>query len=133
MPTLANITIKKNDGTTDITFTGVVPSSGDNTPAVWKSQSVGTAQAHQPEARLSARDSDQGKRRTLRATIQFPETATDSTTGITTVINKASFNAEWNIPKEMSATNVNEFASQVANLLDSTLFVDCVKAGYSAS
>ena len=41
MPQGSNITIKKDDTVTNIVYTFVVPSSGDATPAVWKSQSVG--------------------------------------------------------------------------------------------
>jgi hypothetical protein len=33
----------------------------------------------------------------------------------------------------MTATDVNEFASQFANLLASTLIKSCVKEGYAAS
>ncbi|DAD50928.1 coat protein [ssRNA phage SRR6049586_1] len=33
MPAIANITVKKNDDTTDIVWTAVQPSSGDGTPA----------------------------------------------------------------------------------------------------
>jgi hypothetical protein len=133
MPAIANIVVKKNDGTTDITYVAQVPSSGDSSPAVWKATSVGTAAAHQPELRLTAREASGGTKRHLRATFLYPETATDSTTGITSVTQRAMFSADWTVPKDMSASAVNEFASQIANLLDATLIVDCVKQGYSAS
>jgi hypothetical protein len=60
MPSQANIVVKKNDGTTDITYTAVQPSSGDGVQAIWKSQTVGTAPVHQPELRCSTR-SQSGK------------------------------------------------------------------------
>lgn len=133
MPSLADITVKKNDGTTDIVYTGVAPSSGDNTPAVWKSQTIGTAGAHQPEFRLTSREANQGSKRALRSTFVYPQIATDSTTSITSVVNRAMASTDWTMPKDMTATDVNEFVSQYANLLASTLLKSCVKAGYAAS
>lgn len=133
MPTMANITVKKNDGTTDIIYTGQSPSSGDGVPAVWKATSVGTAQSHQPEFRLAAREGSKGAKRNLRSTYQYPSIATNSTTGLTSVYDRATFDGNWSIPKGMPTADVNEFVSQVANLLVATLIKDCVKAGYSAS
>lgn len=133
MPTMANITVKKNDGTTDIVYTGVQPSSGDGTPAVWKALSVGTAPAHQPEFRLLAREASKGSRRALRGTFQFPQIATNSTTGITAVVDKAVADVNWVFSKSMNQTEINEFASQFANLIVATLTKDCVKSGYSAT
>lgn len=48
MPTLSNITVKKNDGTTDVIYTGVAPSAGDKSPAVLRNNSLGSAAAFHP-------------------------------------------------------------------------------------
>lgn len=133
MPAIANIVVKKNDGTTDITYTAATPSSGDGTPAVWKSQSVGNAPAHQPEFRLSGREASKGEKRALRSTMVYPQIATNSTTSLTTVVDRASASTDWTFPKGMSQADINEFVSQYANLLVSTLVKDCVKSGYSAT
>lgn len=131
MASLADIVVKKNDGTTDITYSGICPSSGDGVPAIWKSKSVGTAQAHQPEFRLSSRDASKGQKRNLRGTYVYPQIATNSTTGITSVVDKATADVNWNIPKGMAAADVNEFASQFANLVYATLIKTSVKDGYT--
>ncbi len=133
MPQIANLTVKKNDGTTDIVYTYVAPSSGDGVPAIWKSQSVGTAQAHQPEFRLTSRDASKGAKRALRSTYAYPQIATNSTTGITSVVDKAMADTNWVFPKGMAQADINEFVSQYANLLVQTLVKDCAKSGYSAS
>ncbi len=133
MPSMADITVKKNDGSTDIIYVAQSPSSGDGTPAVWKAASIGTAASHQPEFRLTSREASNGQKRALRATYVYPQIATDSTTTLTSVVNRAVASVDWTIPKDMSATDVNEMVSQLANLLDSTLVVACAKAGYSAS
>lgn len=133
MPAGSNITIKKDDNTTDIVYTFQVPSSGDSTPAVWKSATVGSAQSHQPELRLSAAEADNGLSRRLKGTYQYPQIATDTTTSLVSVVNKAQASVEWKFPKGMSQTDINEFVSQFANLLDDTVVKACIKAGFSAS
>ncbi len=133
MPSIATITVKKNDGSTDIAYTGVQPSSGDGSQAIWKAQAVGSAPAHRPELRLSAKDGTNGRTRVLKATYRYPQIATNTTTSITSVVDSASCSVTWEIPKAMAQTDIDEFASQLANLVDSTLVVDCVKAGFSAS
>lgn len=35
MPNMANITVKKADGTTDVVYTALTPSAGDKTSARW--------------------------------------------------------------------------------------------------
>lgn len=133
MPSLANITVKKNDGTTDIVYTGISPSGGEGLPAIWKSQTVGVAQAHQPEFRLAGREANKGSRRALRSTFQYPQVATNSTTGLTSVVERMSADTNWVFPKGVPQADINEFVSQYCNLLASTLIKDCVKAGYSAT
>ncbi len=133
MPSIASITIKKNDGVTDIVYAASSPASGDNTPAVWKATTVGTAPAHQPEFRLVAREAKKGVSRALRSTFQYPQIATNTTTNITAVVDRASASTDWSFPKTMSQADINEYVTQYANLLVSTLVKDCVKAGYSAS
>lgn len=132
MPSMANITVKKNDGTTDVTYTGQTGASGDSLPAVWKNQSVGTAPAHQPELRISSRDAQRGARRSVRSTYVYPQIATDTTTSITSVVDKARAATEFDFPKGMSQTDINEAVSQYANLLVSTLVKDQFKTGYAA-
>lgn len=133
MPSIANITIKKNDGTTDIVYTAQAPSSGDGVPAVWKATTVGNAPAHQPEFRLASREAGKGAKRALRSTYVYPQIATNSTTGLTAVVDRASADTNWNFPKGMPQADINEFVSQYASMLVSTLVKDCVKVGYSAS
>ena len=94
---------------------------------------VGSAPAHAPELRLLAKDAGSGVKRALRSTFKYPQIATNTTTGITSVVDTAAADTNWNFPKSMSQADINEFVSQYANLLVSTLVKDCVKSGYSAT
>lgn len=130
MPNLANITVKKNDGTTDIVYTGVTPAGGQE-PAVWASQSVGTAQAHQPQLRLVAKPGPD--KMSVRGTYKYPQIATNSTTGVTSVV--TTFDGDFNIrfSRSMTQADVDEGVSQLANLIASALIKSCLKAGASAT
>jgi hypothetical protein len=133
MPALANITIKKANGTTDIVYTGKSPSAGDGVPAIWRSDTVGFAVAHQPEFRLTAREASKGLKRAMRVTYVYPQIATNSTTGVTSVIDKAMASADVTLPKGMATADVAEFAYQWANLVASSLIKQCLADGVSAT
>lgn len=118
MPTQANITVKKHDGTTDVTYSAQQSSSGDNVQAIWKSLSVGTAQAHQPELRCSARQIQGGKRE-VRMTFSYPSLSTNTSTGVTSVIYKEAGTYTFVLDPQAPTVDVNEATSQFANLIAS--------------
>jgi hypothetical protein len=135
MPSLANIVVKKNDGSTDVTYTGVVASSGDKTPAVWKNTAQGSAPAFNPVFNLTSRWSGNGGSETVRrleASYVYPTTTVGSD-GKTNLADKARMEVTWVLPQSMPQADMNEFVAQGINLLDSTLITDCVKSGYSAT
>lgn len=129
MPSQANITVKKNDGTTDITYTAVQPSSGDGVQAIWKSQTVGTAPAHQPELRCSARAIGGSKRR-IRFTYVYPEIQTNSTTGATSVAFRELGTFEFEMDTASANVTINEAVAQFANLLASAHAKAISQGGY---
>lgn len=133
MPAIADLVVKKNDGTTNITYVAQTPSSGDGVPAVWRATSVGTSPAHAPEFRLASRDGEKGKKRALRATYVYPQISTNTTTGVTSVVQRAMAATDLSFSKDMSQADINEFAAQYANCLVSALIQQCLKAGYSAT
>lgn len=133
MPDLANITVKKADGTTDITYTGIQPSSGDKSPAVWKSQSVGSALAHQPELRVSARSNATRTARQVTVNVSYPALVTSADTGITSVLKRFNMTAEASVPTDVPTALTDEATAQACNLMASALMKEMMKTGYSAS
>lgn len=133
MPQAANITVKKADGVADVIYTVISPSAGDSAPAIWRNKTVGNAVMHQPELRLSSKEANGGKERRLRATFVYPQVAVNTTTGITSVVDKSMASADWTISKSMSDAAMLEFAHQFANLLYATLTKSCVIDGVSAT
>lgn len=130
MPSMANITVKKNDGTTDVVYTALVPSAGDKSPAIWKNQTVGTSSSHRPELRLLSRDNGTGTARRITGTATYPSLVTGSD-GKVTVADRLVFDFQVAVPKGMPDSDVNEAVSQACNLVASSLVKDCLKTGYA--
>lgn len=130
MPQMANITVKKNDGTTDVLYTAVVPSAGDKTPAIWRNLTVGTAASHRPDLRIQSRDNGTNSARRVEGVFTYPTLVTGSD-GKVNVADKLVLNVSAVVPKGMPDVDVNEAVSQSANLIASALLKDTMKSGYA--
>lgn len=117
MPTIANKTIKKYDGITDILWTGVNGSSGDKVPAIYRSNTVGGNISVRPEFRHSARSSGNGELSVRRSTaeIYYPEFYTID--GQQKVVNRAWGSCTFNAPTAMSDSVKQEAAYQFVHML----------------
>lgn len=133
MPTMADITVKKNDGVTDIVYTAQVPAAGDRSPAIWQATTVGSASGHHPELRVQSRPNAAGTLRRIDGSYVYREIATDTGTGMTSVVNQLPITISVARPQGMADANVNEAVSQALNLFASTLFKDMCKSGFAAS
>lgn len=130
MPAQQNIVVKKNNGTTDVTYTAVEP-AGNGSPAVWRDQTVGNSQAHRPDYRVSVK-----KRGTIvevRETFKGPQISTNSTTGLTSVVRSLTRTVTTTYDSQMPQTDVDEFVSQSANLSASAHVKDIVKTATNAA
>lgn len=133
MPTMANITVKKNDGTTDIIWTGVQPSSGDGTPCLWRQEVASMHTAGKPTFALLSKYNGNRTARRLMAEFRHPQTYTNSTTGIVGVENILPISVSAVLPVSFPQILIDEAISQTFNLLVATLVKDCFKTGYAAS
>lgn len=132
MPNQANVTVKKNDGTTDVTYTGVVAAAGDQTPAIWRNNAVGTASAFRPEARISAKSNASKTVRQVSEVFTYPVTAV-AADGSVKVVHRARKTVLWELPVEMPDADLNEFVAQSANFDASAHVKAVVQSGYSAT
>lgn len=133
MPNIVNLVVKKNDNTTDVTYTAVVPSSGDRSPAIWQNQAVGSAAAHRPELKLVAKMNGSGTSRWLTIDYKYSQLATNSTTGLTSIANSARFNGSFTVPVDMAASDVNEAIAQCCHLLAHADMKTALKSLYAPS
>lgn len=131
MPAIADITVKKNDGTTDVVYVAMAPSSGDTVPAVWRLEAAATVAAFKPKLEMRTRNN--GDRTARRDDIYFvyPITQTDTGSGITQVVGQIPFNLSGVFPLNCPDTIIAEAVSQFANLMTSTLIKNARKAGFA--
>lgn len=133
MPNMADITIKKADGTTDITYSALTPSSGDKVPAQWRVEGLGTVAGNRPTLTVSSRYSQDRKARLVEGRVVLPETFTDSTTGIISVRNREMLSFNSVIHLDTSDSVISELAAQSANLLKSAIMQSVLKTGFAPS
>lgn len=133
MPSMANITVKATNGTTDVIYVAKSPSSGDTVPSRWKADALGGAVAFSPELHLSFKDNGPRTARRGRLDFRWVQTYTDTTTGLVKIANWAPGFLELLLPKEMPAAQTNEAVDQYFNLISSPLIRQCFKEGYAAT
>nr|UUW21308.1 MAG: hypothetical protein [Sanya fiers-like virus 19] len=130
MPQLANIVVKKNDGTTDVTYTGVVPSAGDKSPAIWRNNGVGAAAAFRPELTLTSAPNGTKTARRVAYRYVYPSTAVGSD-GKTNVVDRFILEGTALVPMGMADVDVNEGVAQSCNLLASSLIKSSIQSGFA--
>lgn len=130
MPAMAPITVKKYDGTTDISYNTLSQSNGDGTFAKWR-QDTGNANppAMRPQFWFKAADLPNG-RRLVEFVYVAPFFYTDTTTSQVVISDKAvTFrNGQWKIPQSLPAAFVNEAVAQCHNLMGSVTIRDAAVA-----
>lgn len=131
MANMADITVKKADGTTNITYTALSPSAGDSVPAVWRSETAGSAPGFKPVLKLWSKNNGPRTARRVEYTFSYPQTATDSTTGIVSVVNVPIGGGYFVLPNEVPDAVMAEFVEQGVNLLGSALIKTSIKAGFA--
>ena len=72
MAAIANITIKKNDGTTDRVFTAKSGSAGDGLPARWRAEDTSLPVGWRTNASHISKDNGKGNARTHDVRFRFP-------------------------------------------------------------
>lgn len=129
MPTMAPITVKANNGTTDVVYASLTPSAGDTVPAQWRCETASTIAGHRPTLALKAQRTGSGTARRVHDTYVYPVVV--SIEGVPTVVDKISFECSGLIPQNVDDAVVAEAVSQYANLRASTLVKDSYKSAFA--
>lgn len=129
MTQAANITIKKADGTTDITWTLMQPASGDGSNAVWRSNTVGDSPAVRPQLSVTSKAASSGVRH-VNGTLSYPSFVEDAD-GIQQIQGVNYFNFHASIAPGALDSDSNEMAAQAANLLASTILKAVNASGFA--
>jgi hypothetical protein len=119
MSSIGNITVKATNGTTDVVYVAKTPSAGDGVSARWRADALGSASAFKPELKMTARDNGPKTTRVLELEYTWPQTYTDTTTGLVALKNRAPGKLTFILPNEMpDTTGVNEAIDQFFNLIN---------------
>lgn len=106
MPQIGNITAKKFDGVSAVALIAIQPNAGDQ-PAVWQDSS-GLANAFRIETTYSVRKSADGRSKRVRVKTVVPQLSTNTTTGLTSIVNRAIFETTGVVPGEMPLSAIKD-------------------------
>lgn len=134
MPTMANITVKKYDGSTDIVYDALSSSGGDGSPAVWR-QDTGAAAGLPVGLRklfkLWTMWNGPKTARQMKFNFVAPYAVQDSTTTLYSAKDRVVFDGVINIPQGIPASEINEAIYQGLNLMAATLVKQTGASGYA--
>lgn len=131
MPALANITVKKSDGTTDVVYTAITGAGQDGTPAVFRNNTVGTSPAERPTLLIVSKSNGPKTARRVNVDYTWPIVSTDPS-GVKTVTGRATGQASFLAPQNQDVATIKEQAYQFGNLIGSALVKACFDEGNSA-
>lgn len=132
MATLADTTVKKWDGTTDVVFKGLTPSSGELGEAVFRQDAGQTAPIGlRPVVKLKTRTA-KGPRKAHVTEVNgmLPATYTDANTGLILSNGGVTMKVVVTVDREISSTAQQEGVAQLLNMAASTLFKTAMFEGY---
>lgn len=129
MPQMADITVKKADGTTDIVYTALGGSSGDNNPAIWEVTASSTYAAYRNKLQCTSRNNAGKTARNVELYLEVPETILVN--GETKLVGKVPVKITVVKPLNVSDATVKEAVYQAGNLAISALARSAMTSGYS--
>lgn len=133
---MANVTVKKFDGTTDIIYDALSGSGGDGSPAVWR-QDTGAPAAKPVGLRNIFKLWTQwnGPKTARQAKFNFvaPYATQDSTTTVYSAKDRVVLDGIATIPQSIPAADINEAIYQACNMLAAALIKQSISAGYAAT
>jgi hypothetical protein len=133
MPSMASITVKKADGTTDIVYDQVSASGGEGSPAVWRQDTgaaAGLPVGLRSAFKLASKWNGPKTARQLTFEFNLPYAVQDTTTTLYSAKDKVVMTGIITMPQGIPSSVLNE-VNQALNLLASTLVKTSAQAGYA--
>ena len=131
MASIADITVKKADGSTNVVYVAAVPSAGDKSPAVWTQNAFSGIQGFRPRFELTTSNNGANTIRQARVKFFYPSLYTDASTNLQKLNASIGFDGTAFLPKGLTTTEWLEAWAQLGNLLVSTLVRSSVQDGYA--
>lgn len=131
MAQIANVTVKKTDGTTDVTFTAIAGAAADGQPATWQNIAGSTVRANRPMLSMKAKLNGTKQARRVDLSAKFPVVRLQS--GVDTLIGNIPLDFSVPVPEWATDAEVNEAVDQFINLLASSHIRTHIKSGFAPS
>lgn len=132
MATATNLTVKKYDNTTDVTYTVISGAPGDRLPAIWRNEAFASVAGNRPIFTVASKAVQNGKNaRVVEAKMLYPELVIDSTTGVTSVRLKDVISCAATIDLSAVDATHQEAVAQFFNLCNSNAMRACFISGFS--
>jgi len=132
MAQAADIVVKDADNTTDVTYALVAASGGDKSPAIWRSNALGTAANQKPTLTMSSRPNGAGTARRVDIQFAYPYTVT-GTDGISRVQDKFISNMSAVVPLGIPDSVLAHAAAQFGHLNNHPAIYFALVSGYAAT
>lgn len=136
MPAMANIVIKKADGTTDITYDALTGAGSDGSPAVWR-QDTGAAATFPTGLRagywFKSLWNGPKTARKMHSRYERCHAVQNSTTTVFEKQDTLLIEVSATVPQGMPLAEILEGVHQGMNLAASTLIKQSMAAGYAPS
>lgn len=131
MPKMADITVKKADGTSDVLLSAIVGAANDQTPAIWRNRVNSTVPLAQPEFTLASRDNGNKSGRRMSHSGVWPVAYQDPSNNLFKVTSQASGSGSFLLPSNMDPAQIKEFVYQYTNWLASALVREALNERYA--
>lgn len=132
MPSMANITVKDADGTTDRVFTALSPAGQDGTPAVWRLEDPLIPPGQRKRFEVSSKWNGPKDARKVNTFLNAPIAQPTAVTGIFNVVGNVQFrDGQMIYPQVASDATIASAAALYANLLKSPLIQSVYTTGYA--
>lgn len=129
MANIADITVKKADGTTNITYSAIQGAAGDANPARWRSDTAHAVRAFRDVLSMVAKPN--GPATARRANLTFSGPVVRAVNGVDTLVGTIPGELSVLIPNNLTDTEVAEKVEQMLNLLASPAVRAAIKAGFA--
>lgn len=126
---MADITIKKADGVTNVVYSNLTASAGDRSPAVWRSNSSATVRGNRTTAQMETHWNGTGTAR--REAVKFSAPIVRTISSVDTVVATVPIDLNAVIPEGLTDAEVTEAVEQAINFFASTLIRQSIALGYA--
>lgn len=129
MPTMANITVKAANGTTDVVLVAKTPSFGDKSNAVWAIDAASSIRSMRPQfTSTTLWNGPKTARRAIQA-VDWP--VVRNIESVETIVHRCLASANVLIPTGLTDAEIAEFVHVTGNFLVSNLIREVQKSGYN--